>query len=217
MIWCSPILFIGIFYIFKNFRSPSYLLVFLCYGQLFYIVHLWQSVGIFIWIQILISSLIPLGFLLFFVNYKGFGFEKKYIYVFSIFSILCILFFETTLLTQLSMEKELNSFGKNALYVEPNYVKGVVTSLLEIDSYLIIFSTSLFGALVFKLGLILFGKEGLVGLFEKLSLPTNNSDFQQLLSNLELIPLINLLVTSLFLLIISFYVVYKIDDKNNNF
>ena len=70
---------------------------------------------------------------------------------------------------------------------------------------------------MFKLGLILFGKEGLVGLFEKLSLPTNNSDFQQLLSNLELIPLINLLVTSLFLLIISFYVVYKIDDKNNNF
>ena len=45
LIWCSPILFIGIFYIFKNFRSPSYLLVFLCYGQLFYIVHLWQSAG----------------------------------------------------------------------------------------------------------------------------------------------------------------------------
>lgn len=216
LIWCSPILFIGIFYIFKNFRSPSYLLVFLCYGQLFYIVHLWQSAGSSYGFRYL-YSLIPLGFLLFFVNYKGFGFEKKYIYVFSIFSILCILFFETTLLTQLSMEKELNSFGKNALYVEPNYVQGVVTSLLEIDSYLIIFSTSLFGALVFKLGLILFGKEGLVGLFEKLSLPTNNSDFQQLLSNLELIPLINLLVTSLFLLIISFYVVYKIDDKNNNF
>ena len=52
--------------------------------------------------------------------------RKNIFMYFQFFSILCILFFETTLLTQLSMEKELNSFGKNALYVEPNYVKGVV-------------------------------------------------------------------------------------------
>ena len=216
LMWCSPILFIGIFYIFKNIKSFSNFLVFLCYGQLFYIVHLWQSAGSSYGFRYL-YSLIPLGFLIFYVNYKGFGFEKKYIYVFSIFSILCILFFETTELTQLSMEKELNSFGKNALYVEPNYVKGVITSLFEINSYLIIFSTSLFGALVFKLGLIILSREGLIDFFEKLSLPTNNSDFQQLLINLEIIPLTNLLVTTLFLLVLSFYIVYKIDDKNNNF
>lgn len=216
LIWCSPVLFIGIFYIFKNFRSLSYFFVFLCYGQLFYIVHLWQSAGSSYGFRYL-YSLIPLGFLLFFVNYKDMLFEKIYIIGFSIFSILCTLFFETTELTQLSMVKEINSFGKNALYVEPFYVQGVIASFVNINSYLIIFSTSLFGALVFKLGLIIFSKEGLVGSFEKLGLPTNNSDFQQLLNNLEIIPVLNLSITALFLLIISSYIVYWIDDKNNIF
>lgn len=216
LIWCSPVLFIGIFYIFKNFRSLSYFFVFLCYGQLFYIVHLWQSAGSSYGFRYL-YSLIPLGFLLFFVNYKDVLFEKIYIIGFSIFSILCTLFFETTELTQLSMVKEINSFGKNALYVEPFYVQGVIASFVNINSYLIIFSTSLFGALVFKLGLIIFSKEGLVGSFEKLGLPTNNSDFQQLLNNLEIIPVLNLSITALFLLIISSYIVYWIDDKNNIF
>ena len=111
------------------------------------------------------------------------------------------------------MEKEINSFGKNKRYVEPFYVKGVVASLFKINSYLIIFSTSLFGALFFKISLNLFGKKEFTELLEKLSLPTNNSDFQQLLNNLEQISLLNLLVTVLFLFAISFYIVFNLKDK----
>jgi hypothetical protein len=214
LLWCSPILFIGLFYILKNLKSLSYLLVLLCFGQLFYIVHMWQSTGSSYGFRYL-YSLIPIGFLLLFTNYKDNSIERSYLILFSVFSILCLLFFETTELTQLSIEKEINSFGKNTRYVEPFYVKGVVASLIEINSYLIIFSTSLLGALFFKISLIIFGIKGLVELLEKLSLPTNNSDFQQLLSKLDQIPLINLSITALFLFTLSFYIVFYLKEKSD--
>ena len=47
-----------------------------------------------------------------------------------------------------------NSFGVLANYSEPNYVTGVIKSFLEINSYLIIFSTSFIGVLFFKFLLI---------------------------------------------------------------
>ena len=212
LLWCSPILFIGLYYVLKNLNSFSYLLVLLCFGQLFYIVHIWQSTGSSYGFRYL-YSLIPIGFLLLFINYTNSSIEKNYLILFSVFSILCLLFFETTELTQLSMEKEINSFGKNKRYVEPFYVKGVVASLFKINSYLIIFSTSLFGSLFFKIGLNMFGKKEFIELLEKLSLPTNNSDFQQLLNNLEQIPLLNLLVTAIFLFAISFYIVFNLKEK----
>ena len=214
LIWCSPIIFIGLFYALKNLRSFSYLLVLLCYGQLFFIIHIWQSAGSSYGFRYL-YSLIPIGFLLLCINYNGKTLEKNYILLFSFFSILCVLFFETTELTQLSVVKEINSFGRDKLYVEPLYVKGVILSITEINSYLIILSTSLFGALIFKMGLIALGKTKLIEFFEKLSLPTNNSDFQQLLNNLDQVPLLNLLITSIFLFIVSFYIVFILEDRVN--
>lgn len=73
----------------------------------------------------------------------------------------------------------------------------------------------IFGALIFKMGLIVQDKTELIKLFEKLSLPKNNSDFQQLLNNLEQKPLLNLLITSIFLFIISFYIVFILEGKVN--
>jgi hypothetical protein len=214
LLWCSPILFIGLFYVLKNLKSFNYFLVLLCYGQLFFVVYIWQSTASSYGFRYL-YSLIPIGFLVLFINYTGRNFERNYLILFSVFSILCILFFETTELTQLSIENEVNSFGKNTRYVEPFYVRGIIASLFEINSYLIIFSTSLFGALFFKISLTIFGKKEIVELLEKLSLPTNNSDFQQLLSNLDQIPLLNLSITTLFLLTLSICIVFYLKEKSD--
>ena len=69
----------------------------------------------------------------------------------SIFSNLSLLFFETTEQTQLSMVEIENSFGLMRNYSEPNYVTGVFKSFTELNSYLIIFTTSFVGVVFFKI------------------------------------------------------------------
>ena len=76
----------------------------------------------------------------------------------SIFSNLSLLFFETTEQTQLSMVEIENSFGLMRNYSEPNYVTGVFKSFTELNSYLIIFTTSFVGVVFFKILLLLFDK-----------------------------------------------------------
>ena len=45
-------------------------------------------------------------------------------------------------MTQLSEVDQLNSFGRNLRFTEPEYLVGFVYSFLELDSYLKIFTTS---------------------------------------------------------------------------
>ena len=78
-------------------------------------------------------------------------------YLFSSLGILSVLFYETTELTQLSLENQVNTFGKSIRYVEPDYVLGLFGSFLELNSYLIIFTTSFVGVMFFKLAIIFMG------------------------------------------------------------
>ena len=97
------------------------------------------------------------------------------------------MFFETTEKTQLSTTEIENSFGLIRNYVEPEYVTGVLGSFLELNSYLIIFTTSLLGVLIFKTLILLFGSEAILELLTNLGLPTDNQDFINYLNNLEII------------------------------
>ncbi len=139
---------------------------------------------------------------------------NKYLYSFSIFSILSILFFETTELTQLSVEDQLNSFGTLIRYVEPEYVKGVVLSFLQLNSYLIIFTTSFVGAISFKFLISLFGIDKLILFLTKAGLPVDNQDFQTYLLNLKIIGIEKFIFILLLFSYISYYIIYKIEDKN---
>ena len=59
--------------------------------------------------------------------------------------------FETTILTQLSTVDEMNSFGREIKYVEPEYLLGYLGSILQVESYFKIFVTSFLGVALFKL------------------------------------------------------------------
>ena len=54
-------------------------------------------------------------------------------------------------MTQLSLEEQMNSFGKLVRYTEPEYLKGYLLSFLELEAYLKIFVTSFLGMIFFNL------------------------------------------------------------------
>ena len=124
-----------------------------------------------------------------------------------------VIFFETTELTQLSLSDEVNSFGRTIRYTEPNYVIGLVQSFFNFESYLIIFSTSFLGAVFFKFFLIFLSVDELFNLLNKLRLPTDNSDFQTYVSNLDSISIDRIIFVSFVLLLASYYIVHKLPEK----
>ena len=210
--WMSPILFYGTIKslsLLKKYKDIENWLIFLCFTQNFVIIHLWQSAASSYGFRYLLT-LLPLCFFLFFtsdINQK----INTYLVLFSIFSLLGVMFFETTQLTQLSTTDELNSFGRTIRYVQPDYVKGVVLALFSFESYLIIFTTSFLGATVFKFFLILFGKTSFIEFLSYFNLPIENSDFQIYLNNLTQINLIKFLIIIFIFSLFAYKVVYKLD------
>ena len=125
----------------------------------------------------------------------------------SIFSNLSLLFFETTEQTQLSMVEIENSFGLMRNYSEPNYVTGVFKSFTELNSYLIVFTTSFVGVVFFKILLLLFDKVSIFNFLNSLGLPTDNQDFIKYLENLEIISVYKIMIISLTILFFCIYFV----------
>lgn len=210
--WMSPILFYGTIKsltLLKEYKNIENWLIFLCFAQNFVIIHLWQSAASSYGFRYLLS-LLPLCFFLFFTSDKN---EKirMYLIIFSIFSLLGVMFFETTQLTQLSLTEEINSFGRTLRYVQPDYVKGVALALFSFESYIIIFTTSFLGATIFKVLLTILEKYTLVQLLSKFSLPVENSDFQIYLNNLNQINLNKFLIILFIFILFAYKVVYKLD------
>ena len=125
----------------------------------------------------------------------------------SIFSNLSILFFETTEQTQLSMIEIENSFGIIRNYSEPEYVTGIFKSFFELNSLLIIFTTSLIGVIFFKLLLLIFDISLILEKLSQLGLPTKNEDFLLYLDNLSLISINKLVLIILPIFLFCVYVV----------
>ena len=211
--WVSPILFFGTIFTFvklKEYKNIENWLMFFCFAQNFVIIYMWQSTASSYGFRYLLS-LVPLTFFIMFIHDIKNKSIENYLFFFSIFSLLAILFFETTTLTQLSVTEEYNSFGRYIRYVEPNYVKGVFLSLFKLESYLIIFSTSFLGAIFFKL-LLYFGRNSVESLLLKFGLPLENADFQIYLDNLLKIEFNKFLILIVFLFVSAYLITYKIKD-----
>ncbi len=212
LFWVSPILFSGLVCLLINFRKiykPEIFLSLLCFGQNFLIVHIWQSTASSYGFRYLFS-LIPLSLIIYFSYGSKNKFLTKYMYLFSSLGILSVLFYETTELTQLSLENQVNTFGKSIRYVEPDYVLGLFGSFLELNSYLIIFTTSFVGVVFFKLAIIFMGVSKLNSTLLNLGLPVENEDFQTYLLNLSTIDISKILFLLSIFLLISYYIVFKI-------
>jgi len=212
ILWISPIIFLGFVSIFF-IKSKAYILnflVFICFAQNFFIVHIWQSLGSSYGFRYLFS-LTPLSIFLYFVYLKKYKFIRYYLLPFSIFSNLSLLFFETTIKTQLSTIDQINSFGRSIRYVEPEYVSGLLLSFFEFESYLIIFTTSFFGALLFKIVLLILSQDSLFLILERFGLPIYNEDFLSYINNIQKIQSEKFLI----LLIYFSFVSYKIVNYKN--
>ena len=217
LFWFSPIIFVGLiisiynlFFSSKNNIFSNFIII-ASFTQVFLIVLLWRSTASSYGFRYLFC-LVPLSVILFFNFYTVS--KNKYLYryliIFSIFSTLSILFFETTLGTQLSLVETTNTFGRSLKYTQPLYLKGFLLSFLEINSYLKIFTTSFFGALIFKIIFIFIEPTSLISRLEGFGLPVNNPDFIEYIGEIQEINLSKFIFLLILFLIISNRFVSKV-------
>ena len=214
--WVSPIIFIGLTLPLLKLRNINSYLILICFAQNLFIIHIWQSLGSSYGFRYLMS-LTPLSILIYYVYFSKNKLLKYYLILFSVLGNLSVLFFETTTSTQLSTIDELNSFGKSIRYIEPNYVTGLINAVFEFNSYLIIFSTSFLGAILFKLFLVLLNSEQLFYYLEKLNLPVDNPDFIIYIDVLNNINLTKFVLVIFIFSIFSYILVNKLKNKSVKF
>ena len=219
--WFSAVIFLGFFLSVVNFFSSGknlkivYFLTIICFLQNFFIISIWNTTASSYGFRYLFS-LIPLSIIVI-ANSENKKLEKlylQYLKYFSIIGIISVLFFETTIKTQLSLVPVLNSFGIEAVYSQPEYLTGFFGSFLYLNSYLKVFATSFFGSIAFKLVLIFFGTESLLNLLAKIGLGTSNQDFYDLISKLEIITFDKFLIVIIFSALLIWFYSNKIYEKN---
>jgi hypothetical protein len=194
LIYFQPITFVLIlgsliyliYVILKKENITVAILFFLFSWQEFAISLIWTSTASAYGYRYLMN-LAPLGLLFFCYIIKSYKlkFIDFYLLFFSFFAIFSVLFFETTEFTQLSLDATLNSFGDYSKYTQRYYLSGLFKSLLVLDSYLKIFTTSFIGMFVFKILVFFLTPEGLNSTLNSFGLPISNEKFQILLIQLN--------------------------------
>ncbi len=181
--WFSPIIFIGVLFIFisKNIDLKMRLSLFILFSYYFSLINAWQSTGNaygFRYLYPLISISVLLLYSLKKENFRFYKIVENYLLIFSILSILSVLFFEGWEGSQLSLIPIENSFGKVEKFVQPNYLKGLLEGFLIIDAYLKIITTSFLSLIGFRFLLYFFEIADLNTFLNRLGLPVENADFQ---------------------------------------
>ena len=211
--WFSPIIFIGVIYLLLNLKTDSVLWVniFIVFAYYFSLVNAWQSTGNaygFRYLYPLISISILLFFSLHKNNFKFVNLIEKYLIIFSVLSLVSVLFFEGWEGSQLSLVPIENSFGKVEKFVQPNYLSGLLEGFLLFETYLKILTTSFLSLLGFRFILYFYDVEVLNKMLSNFGLPVENSDFQIFLTKVDQINLISISVI-IFLLFTATYLIYK--------
>ena len=219
--WFSPIIFCSLFLLSKYIFEKKHWNIFLqhifilfIYLIPFGIVTVWQSTASSYGFRYL-YSLVPISVLIFGKYYesKNKGLISKYVIFFSVFSMLSILFFETSENT--SLRNNINSFGSDDRFSQPEYLFGLVNTFGDLNAYLKIFVTSFVGVIIFKLFSTLLGMDEFLEYLETFGLPVDNLDFQNFVYQIQDIEFIKITIfTSLFLLIIFGF--YKLNKNQNS-
>ncbi|MAL65552.1 MAG: hypothetical protein CMF94_05560 [Candidatus Marinimicrobia bacterium] len=212
LFWFSPIIFMGIYIILKNFilsyQKSKFItfLVILSFLQVLGLVLIWKSTGSSYGFRY-VMNLAPLSIFILLTNRNLNKFEFIYLKYMSIFAALSVIYFETTPRTQLSTEYIVNMFGKETKFSRPDYLYGYVNSIIEFDSYLKIFSQSFFGFLIFYIFVYFLGKEPFYDLLSKFSLPYDNPDFQLLIEKIIDIEPLKIIIAMLFVIYMPFLLI----------
>lgn len=220
LFWFSPIIFVGFILCIYNLLTSKRenlffnILIFASFTQVFLVVLLWRSTASSYGFRYLFC-LVPLSIILYFhfQSLKRKRFINNYLFLFSIFSILSILFFETTPGTQLALVETTNTFGRTLKYTQPLYLQGFLLSFLELNSYLKIFTTSFLGAIFFKFLFIFVNPDSLIINLESLGLPVNNPDFIEYVGEVQEIKILNFVFLLVIVFLISSNVIKKLSKK----
>ena len=153
ILYFSPIIFIGFlsFFIFLYKREYilSFSIFFVSFVPFMGIVVL-QNTGYSYGYRYL-YSLTPIYLLFLFKFLNKNKIIKRYLILFSIFSIISQVFFEASQESILYSEYVINSFGQETKFVNPDYLIGLLKSFILFDSYLNVVFTSFFGIIVIKI------------------------------------------------------------------
>ena len=215
LFWFSPLIFSLVAIWLINYKNPKlFIILTLTILPNFGIVILWQGTADSYGFRYLFA-LIPVAVVITAIHKKKYSQSRlfRYVIYFSFISSLGILFFDTTFQTQLSEGFVLNSFGRMDKYSEPLYLTGFLDSVLNFESYLKIFSTSFLGVFIFKLFLIILGKEGLLQILSNFGLPVENNDFIVLLNKTDLLGIDNILI----IIFLSFIFVKNLNNNTKNY
>ncbi len=186
------------------------MLLSLSFAQVIFITILWKSPGSAYGFRY-IYNLFPLAIILYYFYKSKYKFKKLHtaLLFLSLFSFMSTLFFESTELTQLSLEPELNSFGIMSRYTEKYYLEGYLKSFLEIESYLKLFITSFLGAIVLKIVLLFVSPTYVFNFLDLAGLPSDNDKFVKLVNDLMYIE-----ISYFFIVILLVTFLYKYFIKN---
>ena len=218
LFWFSPILFVGVcislinFFITQKSKSINFMILF-TFTTIFASVLLWRSTAASYGFRYLFC-LVPLSIIIYHRLQNKYKIRSLHYYLlfFSIFSTGSLLFFETTLGTQLALVDTVNTFGRSLKYTQPLYLEGYLMSFTEINSYLKIFTTSFLGAIFFKLILIFIEKNSLISILGNFGLPVENEDFINYVYEVSDINIIKFIVVFIFInLLVS------LTFKNSNY
>ena len=191
ILYFSPIIFIGFlsFFIFLYKREYilSFSIFFVSFVPFMGIVVL-QNTGYSYGFRYL-YSLTPIYFLFLFKFLNKNKIIKRYLILFSIFSIISQVFFEASQESILYSEYVINSFGQETKFVNPDYLIGLLKSFILFDSYLNVVFTSFFGIIVIKILGTFTSPLDFINNFR-----TPNEDIMRLVENSESISIFFLLV-----------------------
>ncbi len=220
LLWFSPIIFVGtvlsIIYLIQSLKKNRYeifgaFLLSLSFAQVIFITILWKSPGSAYGFRY-IYNLFPLAIIVYYFYKSKYKFKRLHtlLLFISLFSFISTLFFESTELTQLSLEPELNSFGIMSRFTERYYLEGYLGSFLEINSYLKLFVTSFLGAIILKIFLLFVTPDSVFSFLDSLGLPADNENFVNLVSDLQYIDIYYFLIVFLLIIILYYYFDKKI-------
>lgn len=204
LFWFSPVVFLGFilsainFLFIKKSNKLLYFLILLSYAQCFFVISIWNSTASSYGFRYAFS-LIPLSiYIIYKIDLlKLQRYSHLYLSTFSILGFLGVVFFETTLETQLSLIPVLNSFGIQKIYSQPDYLIGLLKSFFIIESYLKILATSFLGALFIKLTTSIVGYDNFNEIISNLGY-AENVDLIDLITKVNIIePVIFIVATIL--------------------
>ena len=192
IIWFTPIIVFGIIVILVDLAKKnkhqklSYLVLLSTIGFPIGITLVWESVGSGYGMRY-IYCVIPICLFVYFVLGKknNLKFLNNLLILLSIFSFLSVLFFETTASTSLSEQEVVNTWGDLVRYAQPNYLSGIFSSFVNFGSYLIIFGTSFFGAIIIKFLSSLMGLDEFILFLSNIGISVDNADVLRIFNNID--------------------------------